>query len=154
MSSRTPESRNEGVIAFGAGPTRRGRALRVAAALGLVAAVGAALAASPGLARSLGAAPQVAHTLRSGDLRCLPRRPQDCLDQPVPRDGPHGAGCVTCHNLWKPGVPANVTRSCTTAGCHAGASPLSTFHKTVHPEALSECVHCHKPHEFRVPANG
>ncbi len=154
MSSQTPESRHEERLVFDAGPARRSRGLRISAVLGLVSAIGAALTVGPGLAGPLAAALQVADTLRSADLRCLTRRPEDCLDRPVPRDEPHGAVCATCHNLWTPGAPANVTRSCTAAGCHAGASPLSVFHQTVHPEVLTDCVHCHKAHEFRVPANG
>jgi len=119
-----------------------------------VAAILAALVAGAGLAGALPAAAQQADTLRSGDRRCLTRRPEDCLDQPVPVDEPHHAVCSTCHNRWEQGVPLNKTRSCTDAGCHSGASPLSVFHQTVRPEALTDCLHCHKAHEFRVPKNG
>lgn len=93
-------------------------------------------------------------TLRHEDLRCLTRRPDDCLPAPVPQDEPHGAICATCHDMWSQDVPADVTRSCTEAGCHSGALALSTFHETVHPEALADCLHCHKAHDFRVPESG
>ena len=130
------------------------RKLRVAAILGLVGATGGGLTATAGLAGTGSAASQQADTLRSDERRCLTRRPEDCLPAPVPADEPHGAVCATCHNLWDRSIPPNVTRSCTDAGCHAGATPLSIFHQTVHPDALSDCVHCHRAHEFRVPESG
>jgi hypothetical protein len=100
------------------------------------------------------AASQERDTLRAGDLRCLTRRAEDCLDQPVPRDEPHGAVCATCHDLWTPGVPATKTRSCTDSGCHSGPAGLSTFHRTVNADVLADCLHCHQAHDFRVPMNG
>ena len=131
-------------------PTRNAQ---LTAAVAFTFVVVATLAA-PGGARSLGATWQARDTTPGEDLRCLTRRPGDCLDKPVPRDEPHGAICATCHNMWNPAVPANVTRSCTDAGCHSGGAGLSTFHKTVHPEALRDCLHCHKAHDFRVPDDG
>jgi hypothetical protein len=116
--------------------------------------VALALATATGMARSPGAASQVRDTIRGEDLRCLTRRPEDCLPAPVPRDEPHKAICATCHDLWDPSVPASKTRSCTDAGCHSGASPLSVFHRTVQPSALADCLHCHQAHAFRVPENG
>ncbi len=130
------------------------RMLPVAALLGLVGATCAALAATVGAGGPLLATPQQADTLRVGDRRCLSRRPQDCLDEPVPADEPHGAICATCHNLWDQSVPANVTRSCTDVGCHSDVSAVSPFHQTIHPDALTDCLHCHKAHEFRVPESG
>jgi len=119
-----------------------------------VAAVLAVLANDAGQADPLSGAFQQVDTLAWGERRCLKGRPQDCLEQPVPADEPHGAACATCHTLWPRSVPANEVRSCTAARCHSGAAALSVFHRTVRPEALSGCVHCHKAHEFRVPRNG
>lgn len=156
MSVWTPEPREAGAGAQEANAARSGRAVRTGLVLSLAGAVGVALAvaAAPGMAGPLRGAFQVRDTIRNEDLRCLTRRPEDCLPTPVPRDEPHGAICATCHNLWDQTVPADVTKSCTAAGCHSGASPLSTFHRTVHPEALEDCVHCHQAHEFRVPESG
>jgi len=126
----------------------------VFAALGVGAALLVTGGLRPGESRLLAPQVQLRDSLRSEDLRCLTRRPGDCLDEPVSRDEPHGAICATCHNLWNQSVPASVTRSCTDVGCHSGATGLSTFHKTVHPEALADCVHCHAAHDFRVPESG
>jgi len=131
------------------------RSLRAAGLIGIAAGIGLALTAAAGGANAaLQVRPQARDTVRNEDLRCLTRRPGDCLDAPVSRDEPHGALCATCHDMWSPSVPANVTRSCTDAGCHSGAASLSTFHRTVHADALADCVHCHTAHAFRVPENG
>lgn len=123
--------------------------------VGAVVTFAAMAAATPGVAGPLASLLQVRDTVpRGADLRCLTRRPGDCLDEPVPRDEPHGANCATCHNLWDPAVPATVTRSCTAAGCHTEGAGAGTFHRTVHPESLADCVHCHKAHDFRVPESG
>lgn len=153
MSS--PTRRTDAIEA--GGPARPGTSrilIRAMVVVGAIAALGAGVAVSPGLAGPLAALAQARDTIPGEDLRCLTRRPGDCLDEPVPRDEPHGAICATCHNLWDANVPADVTRSCTSAGCHSGGAELSTFHKTLHPESLTDCLHCHKAHDFTVPESG
>lgn len=156
MSVWTPEPRDAGDGALRTDSTRSGRAVRAGLVFSLASAVGVALAlaAAPGMAGPPPGDVQVRDTVPGELLRCLTRGSEYCLDVPVPRDEPHKAVCATCHNLWDRSIPANVTKSCTAAGCHSGATPLSPFHRTVHPEALTDCVHCHQAHEFRVPENG
>ncbi|NJD18368.1 MAG: hypothetical protein FIA95_03675 [Gemmatimonadetes bacterium] len=156
MSEWTPEPREAGDGALKDRSARSGRAVRAGLVLSLAGAVAVslALAAAPGLARSPSGAQQVRDTIGGEPLRCLTRGTDKCLDEPVPRDEPHKAVCATCHNLWDRSIPPNVTKSCTAAGCHSGASPLSPFPRTVAPAALTDCLHCHQAHEFRVPENG
>ncbi|HSG08514.1 MAG TPA: hypothetical protein VLA36_09155 [Longimicrobiales bacterium] len=86
------------------------------------------------------------------DLRCLTRRPADCLDEPVSPDEPHGAVCATCHDLWSNRDDPRDVRSCTDADCHGDPGDLSPFHTTLVPEMLADCSHCHVAHEFRADA--
>lgn len=87
------------------------------------------------------------------DLRCLTRRPEDCLDNPVPVDEPHGGRCATCHDMWQ-NTASHSARSCSDAGCHEDAQKLSRFHQTLRAVSLANCTHCHRPHEFRVAGDG
>lgn len=155
MSVWTPGTRGAGDGARAERSARTGRTLGTSLVAGLVGAVGLAMAlgAAPGMGGSSSAL-QGRDTVPDEKLRCLASRPGYCLEEPVSRDEPHKGVCATCHNLWDRSVPANVTRSCTSAGCHSGAAALSPFHKTVHAEALSDCTHCHEAHDFRVPRNG
>ncbi|HKJ01558.1 MAG TPA: hypothetical protein VJ997_03855 [Longimicrobiales bacterium] len=88
------------------------------------------------------------------DLRCLTRRPSDCLEEPVPADEPHGAVCATCHDLWDNRNDPKRVRSCAAAGCHDDPWSLSPFHETLAPEMLGECSHCHVAHAFRASPDG
>lgn len=156
MSRRTPAFNDDAIGTFEGAPARQGRALRSGLVAGLMVAVAVAmtLGAAPGLAGPWAGGDQIQDTLRNQALRCLSSRPGDCLDEPVSTSEPHKGVCATCHNLWDRSVPANVTRSCTSAGCHSGEQSLSAFHNTVHPEALQDCVHCHQAHDFRIPESG
>lgn len=86
------------------------------------------------------------------DLRCLTRRPADCLEEPVSPDEPHGAVCATCHDLWSNRDDPRDVRSCTDGECHGDPGELSPFHTTLAPEMLEDCSHCHVAHEFRADA--
>jgi hypothetical protein len=86
-----------------------------------------------------------------GDLRCLTRRDDDCLDEPVPAGEPHGAVCATCHTMWERGSPGGSIKSCAAAGCHEQADTLTPFHQTVTAATLADCTSCHVSHSFRVP---
>lgn len=159
MSSRMPDPQRQPTD--GSPPPEARTPLRLRSGLGRAAAVTgtALLVAVAALGTGVGAerlaapaAVQVRDTTPDGDLLCLTRRPQDCLDEPVPTDEPHGAVCSTCHNLWQ-SDPAAV-RSCTDAGCHETPEALATFHGTVDVSALAECTDCHAAHGFRVPEDG
>lgn len=93
-------------------------------------------------------------TVAVGDRRCLTRRAEDCLPEPVPLDEPHNALCATCHNLWERGPAKETARSCSDAECHDNPQELSDFHGTVHAEALENCMGCHDPHDARIPGGG
>jgi hypothetical protein len=88
------------------------------------------------------------------DLRCLTRRAEDCLPEPVPADEPHGAVCAVCHELWSGEVPARSARSCVDVGCHTAPQTLSAFHRTIGEDVLRDCGTCHKAHTFRVAGEG
>ncbi len=90
---------------------------------------------------------------RWADLRCLTRRPEDCLTVPVPADEPHEGICATCHDMWQNNA-SHSARSCSGGGCHEDAQKLSRFHRTLRPLALANCLHCHRPHDFRVARDG
>lgn len=133
-------------------PTRSLAVFAVSGALAAAGLHGVGRPGGPGVGPTAFA--QSRDTLRAEDLRCLTRRPTDCLEDPVPRDEPHGAVCATCHNLWDQGVPADAVRPCTGAGCHSSSSLLEGFHGTVRPQALADCLHCHRAHAFQVPLDG
>lgn len=94
---------------------------------------------------------RVAGNAPPGDLRCLTRRDEDCLDEPVPASEPHGAVCATCHTLWERSSPGGSIRSCTAAGCHENPVTLTPFHETIDAATLEDCMACHPAHSFRVP---
>jgi hypothetical protein len=97
---------------------------------------------------------QVADTLRAGDRRCLTRRPDDCLAEPVPADEPHGAVCAVCHDMWSSTTPAHTVRSCSGGECHVRPEAMTPFHRTVAAGVLAQCTACHLPHDFRVKGRG
>jgi len=148
-------------MSYEGGGSQRGYATRpiaaVAATLGLVLVSLSSPAAGPGIPVGIGAGSvdaQVVDTPRAGDRRCLTRRPQDCLDRPVPADEPHGGVCAVCHDLWQDQGLAQTVRACSGGGCHTDPESITPFHGTLTPALLSECTHCHVPHSFRVPGNG
>lgn len=135
--------------------------------LGLTAVAVMTIAAEVGLsgrgrrgARDAGAAPVTAvavsasDTVPPGDRRCLTRRPEDCLDRPVPVDEPHQAICSVCHRLWERRTLSQTARSCSGGGCHARPEAAAPFHRTVSSGALAQCTACHLPHGFRVEGGG
>lgn len=134
------------------------------AIIGLTLAVAAptfAPSADEPLAAEAAAGPAVAtglsvtsDTMQVGDRRCLTRRPEDCLDKPVPLDEPHGAVCAVCHDLWENRELKQTARSCSGGECHANPAELSSFHKTVPSDVLGQCVACHTAHDFRVKGAG
>ena len=107
----------------------------------------------PGGVPPAGAAPTGA-LQQAVDLKCLTRRPQDCLTEPVPADEPHGAVCATCHNLYDNRDDPRDVRSCSESGCHRDPWSLSPFHETLEPGMLEDCSHCHVAHTFRAPTDG
>jgi len=143
----------------GASPSRRRRAGSKGAAssavlpLALATAMAVAVGGAVRPAR-FQAAPQQRDSLKAADLRCLTRRPEDCLATPVPADEPHGAVCAVCHDLWSGQVPAKTARPCADAGCHTAPETLTAFHRTVSAAVLQNCVGCHEAHAFRVEGSG
>lgn len=121
------------------------------AAVALTLAIGRAPASHAG---SQSDTPQVEatrqDTARVGDRRCLTRRAEDCLAEPVPFDEPHEAVCAVCHDLWEVRRPAQTARACSGGGCHGDPASASPFHGTVSAAVLGQCTACHKPHDFRV----
>lgn len=126
--------------------------------LGLAAAAALTLAVEGGVARghrtSFGNGQSVvapgADTARVGDRRCLTRRAEDCLVEPVPVDEPHEAVCAVCHDMWNAAQPAQTARPCSGGECHKNPVTASDFHRTVAASVLTQCTACHKPHDFRV----
>ncbi|MDT8341253.1 MAG: hypothetical protein RQ751_07045, partial [Longimicrobiales bacterium] len=120
-------------------------------------AVGVLAAASAGWA-SVSPAPVVgpaaADTLQVGDRRCLTRRPEDCLEVPVPLEEPHSALCATCHTLWQRGPARETALGCADAGCHSDPAALAGFHRSVHTDVLENCLGCHDPHDAVIPGGG
>jgi Ni/Fe-hydrogenase subunit HybB-like protein/Fe-S-cluster-containing dehydrogenase component len=142
------------VMSFEGSRSNRGFATGPAVLLAAALALGslAVTAGSTGL--SVRASDQAGDTLRTGDRRCLTRRDQDCLAEPVPADEPHGGVCAVCHDLWqRPGM-AQTVRACSGEGCHENPQGITPFHETLAPALLTDCTHCHVPHSFRVPGNG
>lgn len=151
MRTLRPDREHRGLPALmgrriGSGPAVAGL-MAVAAAAILSAALAGQRPSAATLAQDTTRARELAPP---GDLRCLTRRPEDCLDTPVPADEPHGAVCATCHSLWERGSATGTIRSCTEAECHARADTLSTFHRTVSTATLQDCTSCHTAHSFRV----
>jgi Ni/Fe-hydrogenase subunit HybB-like protein/Fe-S-cluster-containing dehydrogenase component len=144
------------VMSFQGVDARRGHATRLATvlatALGL--AMTSVTLAGTGVVRHGADGHQLRDTLPPGDRRCLTRRAQDCLDEPVPVDEPHGAVCAVCHDLWERQGLAQTVRACSGGECHSEPASITPFHGTLAPSLLSDCVHCHVPHSFRVPGNG
>lgn len=100
-------------------------------------------------------AQEVPDTLAVGDRRCLSRRAEDCLTEPVPTDEPHGAVCAVCHEMWsKDRTPIQSARACSGGECHADPAGLAPFHRTVDDDVLDQCLACHAPHGFRVGGGG
>lgn len=94
---------------------------------------------------------QVPDTATVGDRRCLTRREEDCLEEPVPADEPHEAICATCHDLWDRRPAKETAISCSGAECHENPESLSDFHETVHAGTLENCIGCHDPHDAVIP---
>ena len=123
----------------------------------VVGAVGALVtvaspAAGPNIGPPEAASASAGSVQQAVDLRCLTRRPADCLEEPVSPDEPHGAVCATCHDLWNNRDDPKDVRSCRETGCHGDAWGLSPFHTTLAPEMLEDCSHCHVAHDFRADA--
>jgi len=117
----------------------------------VLAAVATAKGSPPARVEAVGGE---ADTVQAGDRRCLTRRPEDCLADPVPADEPHGAVCGVCHDLWADRPLVQTARSCSGGECHADPENLTPFHRTVDPKTLSQCTECHRPHDFRVRDRG
>ena len=93
-------------------------------------------------------------TIRTGDRRCLTRRPEDCLPRPLPADEPHDGLCATCHNLWKDTTLANTVRPCAGGGCHTRTTRSNAFHATLDSDVLANCTGCHAPHDAPIDEGG
>ncbi len=66
------------------------------------------------IGRRASSAAQVADTLRVGDRRCLTRRPDDCLAEPVPMDEPHrpsAPSATTCGTARRRPTPCGPARA-------------------------------------------
>lgn len=98
--------------------------------------------------------PPAATVQQEVDRRCLTRNADNCLEEPVPADEPHGAVCATCHNLWEDRDNPEKVRACTDADCHSDPLDLSPFHTTLEPRMLQDCSHCHPAHGFRASPDG
>ncbi|HEX9885018.1 MAG TPA: Ni/Fe-hydrogenase cytochrome b subunit [Longimicrobiales bacterium] len=133
---------------------------KVTLGLALVIALAACQSSQPAARHQTAGTPS--DSLMTGDMSCLTRRAEDCLDEPVPADEPHGGVCAVCHDLWdvgrRSGGPVDVgggtIRSCASSECHAEPETLTVFHRSVDAAVLSDCGHCHVPHDFRVPDAG
>jgi Ni/Fe-hydrogenase subunit HybB-like protein len=104
---------------------------------------------APELSRPVPSGLAPAESQPPGDLQCLTRREEDCLEEPVPADEPHGADCATCHDLWAQGGPEGAVVSCTAAGCHETPYLDAPFHASVDEALRADCVACHDPHDAR-----
>ncbi len=70
------------------------------------------------------------------------------VDMPDP--DPHLGSCAACHNPHEQTEPSEAVESCATSGCHAQPDTLSAHHRGISEAVLSECLQCHKAHDFAL----
>jgi nitrate/TMAO reductase-like tetraheme cytochrome c subunit len=91
-----------------------------------------------------------AEALRPEMPECLSCHAMREMLPDFPEDGPHDAACADCHNPHEQELPAQASETCTSAGCHARADTISSFHHQAPTIRLSDCGQCHEAHGFTV----
>ncbi|HSH76124.1 MAG TPA: NapC/NirT family cytochrome c [Longimicrobiales bacterium] len=68
----------------------------------------------------------------------------------MPDPDPHEGGCAACHNPHEQTEPAQAVESCASAGCHDDAAEVSPFHRGIEEAVLTDCLSCHRAHDFSL----
>ncbi len=104
--------------------------------------------------------PVKAEQMRSGSAGLLLRpEAQECFSchamrerVQMPADEPHGGACGACHNPHEQATPRDAVKTCAASGCHERPEAITPMHRGLPPGQLSNCVTCHRAHEFRIRA--
>jgi len=90
------------------------------------------------------------------DSAILPDR-EECLSchamralVELPDPDPHGGACAACHDPHTQTDPADAGQSCATVGCHESPRTLTSFHAGLPTETLTNCIACHRAHDFSL----
>lgn len=68
----------------------------------------------------------------------------------MPSPDPHDGSCAACHNPHEQTESSQAVQSCATAGCHSEVDTLTPFHRGIPTETLSNCLNCHRAHDFSL----